>query len=505
MDASRPSQAPTRLAHRVASTSRAPGAVRSLPLSGVPHCDPIAVRPSPLGQGAPRERHGASARARSAPVNLVIDILPVGIGAVFAVALVGATAALETTEPTPAAAATNDGPALSRGINLARPFNLPTRDGDSYADPPFTHPDATVEPWELERLARIGFDHMRLPLSPGVFLSAEPSSRARLDGELRLFVETIIGAGLDVILDPHPTPGDHPFAPMDIQDDPQRLAAYEAWLLELAALALDHPGRVALGLMNEPQPDCEREDGTDWTEHQRRLHAAVRAAAPDLPVLVTPGCWSSTKGLAHLSMAPFDEQTRVDVHYYGPYAFTHQSPRWAAEPFRFVAGLAYPASEGTFEQTMRATARWQAHLRADGYTGPIDSAGARRIVADYYGRRQPDEREVRRTMDAIARWAAEQGIESDRILIGEFGAWRLQPPVADADRGSRARWLRDVREAAEAAGFGWAHWEYTSPFGIAVGPNRALDPAALDALGLDVSGAASSDAGASPNHRASVH
>ena len=432
-------------------------------------------------------------------MNLTVDILPLSLGAAFAVVFIGATAALGT-DARPLAASDDHRPALTRGINLARPFNLPTRSDDGYADPPFTHPDATVEPWELDRLARIGFDHVRLPLSPGVFLSAEPSPRASLDRELRAFVGSIVEAGLDVVLDPHPTPGDHPFAPMDIQDDPERLSAYETWLTELAELASDHPGRIALGLMNEPQPECRREDGTDWTVHQRRLHRAVRAVAPDLPLLVTPGCWSSAKGLAHLDMAPFDGRTLVDVHYYGPYAFTHQSPRWAAEPFRFVAGLAYPASEGTFEDTMRVTAAWQAHLRADGYRGSIDAAGARRIVADYYGRRQPDEREVARTMDRIAEWAADQGIGSDRILIGEFGAWRLQPPVAQADRGSRARWLRDVRAAAETRGFGWTHWEYTSPFGIVSGEGRELDPAAIEALGLEPNGPA-----ADASRRASVH
>ena len=411
------------------------------------------------------------------------DLLPSAVGAAVAIVFVGASVDPETN--TRSALVPDEPPALSRGINLARPFNLPAKTADGYADPPFTHPDATVEAWELERLERIGFDHVRLPLSPGVFLSAEPHARARLDGELRVFVDAVLDAGLDLILDPHPTPGDHPFAPVDIQDNPGRLAAYEAWLLELADLADDRSDRVALGLMNEPQPDCERTDGVDWTVHQKHLHRAVRTVAPHLTLLVTPGCWSSAKGLASLDMEPFGERTLVDVHYYGPYAFTHQSPRWAAEPFRFVAGLAYPASEGSFEDTMRATEAWQAHLRADGYSGAIDGAGARKVVADYYARRQPDAREVQRTMAEIAEWADREGVAAERILIGEFGAWRLQAPVAWADRGSRARWLRDVREAVETAGFGWSHWEYTSPFGIVSGEARELDPATLTALGLE--------------------
>ena len=66
-----------------------------------------------------------------------------------------------------------------------------------------------------------------------------------------------------------------------------------------------------------------------------------------------------------------------------------------------------------------------------------------------------------------------------------FGAWRLQPPVAGDADGSRERWLRDVRESAEERGFGWAHWAYTSPFGIVANEEtRALDDATIEALGL---------------------
>lgn len=437
--------------------------LRDVPAGHVAVGMPATVRPR---SGTTRAANDAARTVRALATALALAIVGVMSG--------GSTAAAET-----------EAPAFERGINLARPFNLPARDADGgYADPPFTHPDATVERWELDRLAAIGFDHVRLPVSPGVFMSAAPATRKRLDAELAAFVGETLYTGLDVLLDPHPTPGDRPFAPADILGSEDALLRYEAFLLDLAALALGHPpDRVALGLMNEPQAACEAE-GTDWTVHQRRLHAAVRRAAPELVLVVTPGCWSGAKGLAHLRMDAFDERTLVDVHYYGPYAFTHQSPRWAAEPFRFVAGLSYPAEEGSALRTLAISRRWQQHLREDGYSGEIDAPGAARIITDYYVRRRPDAREVERVMADIAEWAEAEGVPSDRIVIGEFGAWTLQPPVADAEDGSRARWLRDVRVAAEAQGFGWAHWEYTSPFGI-VGDDRALDPEVVEALGLD--------------------
>ena len=49
----------------------------------------------------------------------------------------------------------------------------------------------------------------------------------------------------------------------------------------------------------------------------------------------------------------------------------------------------------------------------------------------------------------------------------------------------RARYIRDVREVAEAAGFAWAFWNYFDGMGLTIDDaSHAFDPAITAALGL---------------------
>ena len=380
-------------------------------------------------------------------------------------------------------------PALERGINLARAFNLPRRDADGeLVGEPFSGPGAAVSDTEIATLAAVGFDHVRLPIDIGVMLDADTERRGDLLGRLEAFAKRLQGAGLEVLLDPHPYPGDPRWTAETILTglDAERYGRYRALLLDLAGVAgrLD-VGRTALGLMNEPQRACRAEEGTDWTVFQEDLYEAVRDMAPTLPIVLTTGCWSGIQALPELDMASYDDNTFIDLHFYDPYIFTHQSAPWVIKPFRFVAGLAYPASEGSTIGTLRSSNRWQDEM---GNVGVGDSASAAKVIADYYVRVRADRGTIDGAFDAITAWTEANDVSADRILVGEFGAWRLQPPLAEAADGSRERWLRDVRLSIEERGFGWAHWEYTSPFGIVADEEtRALDPATLRALGLSVS------------------
>jgi hypothetical protein len=48
----------------------------------------------------------------------------------------------------------------------------------------------------------------------------------------------------------------------------------------------------------------------------------------------------------------------------------------------------------------------------------------------------------------------------------------------------RARYVKDVRESAEAFGFPWAFWCLFDSMGLIDERTRTLDPAMFDALGL---------------------
>ena len=121
-------------------------------------------------------------------------------------------------------------------------------------------------------------------------------------------------------------------------------------------------------------------------------------------------------------------------------------------------GISQEAREAAYEQTARALQVY------------FDANPARPFIDGYF--------------DRVGAWAARNSIPRHRILLGEFGALRSDARHIAAAAPDRARYVRDVREAAEAGGFGWAFWNLFDGMGLMDDATRAFDPAMIAALGL---------------------
>lgn len=405
-----------------------------------------------------------------------------GLAAAIAVAVMAASA-LPAAKPARADLPAEP-PVFRRGINIGDYLAYPK----SSEWPIFRGSRATVSDAELDRLAALGLDFVRLPVEPGPMIDRSPAEVAELEARLLAFVRRAGARGLGVIVTGfarHETPR---WKAPDIvaRADSPELARYSAFLRRLAVLlAPFETGRVALALMNEPQPVCRRTDGPDWTEIQRKLHADVRAAAPRLTLVVTPGCWSKLEGLPYLDMTPFDTRTLVDVHYYEPFKFTHQAATWTLPELRYMAGVSFPARSTDKGRATDASARL--FLARKGEGGAQGLAPTIKLI-DAYVRENADEASVIRDIAAIGRWADRQKLDRRRVILGEFGVLRLPPEARVPDDGSRTRWLATVRRAAEKERLGWALWSYHSIFGLLEDEDAGrLDAGMIEALGLDAS------------------
>ncbi|NRG16354.1 cellulase family glycosylhydrolase [Rhizobiales bacterium] len=418
-------------------------------------------------------------------MSLVPKIVRVILALVFSVSL-------------PLLARGADLPQFSKGINLARLHNLAHRDPErpgKFLWPPFRGDLAKVSDAELKQLKDLGFDFIRLPVAPAPFLTVTEAESRILTDKLFDTVKRLQDHGFAVLLDPHPGHGGARFSAPRILSSPsnEEFEAYLQWLEGLARHMRRLPGRKsALGLMNEPQADCHHLVSTDWTDIQPLLYRAVRDVAPDLAVVLTGGCWSSHRALGYLDMAPYDENTIVDVHYYSPHYFTHQALPFASEPTRYLAGLAYPGADGNIDETLRLTEEHIAHMRRTRPERVADDAlsQAKAAISRYYDDPPPVDRAyISGHFDIIRRWAGAQNVDPARIVIGEFGAAR--PPAGLPAIPGRNAWIRDVREEAEASGFAWAYWDYNAGsgypgFGLVFdNESRTIDPDMVKALGLD--------------------
>lgn len=341
---------------------------------------------------------------------------------------------------------------------------------------------------ELRRFKALGFDFVRLAVEVGPWMVAPAGIRQALGERLADFIQRAHAAGLRTMVNMFPRPDSADWQPEDLlkSKDGAAFRTYRALLGEVA-LVLSDLGRFrpALELMNEPQAACRRTIGLDWAELQPLLYGDVRAVAKDLTIVVTGGCWSRIAGLAAVNMAAFDSNTLVDVHYYEPFSFTHQGAWWTVPELHHAAGLAFPPGTTDLKQVETAVGK----MLDTRHKGPAQER--RELMrqtmrnARRYKKENFDEAAIRAEMAELRDWAVRNGVPPGRILIGEFGVLRSWPESGLVDDGSRARWLRTVRSAAEAHGFGWALWSYEGVFGLINDETaKSLDSSMLDAIGL---------------------
>lgn len=389
----------------------------------------------------------------------------------------------------PARAATGAWP-FRRGVNawpwfaLTREFPAPRTD---YDWPPFQPQRPVPTPDDLRRLRATGLDFIRLPVDPGPFLAANATTRAKLLDMVDAAVTATLDAGLGIIVNVQANGATHYWNPdrMVSSTAAPEFAAYRGLVGELAGrLARFTPGMVALEPVNEPPQSC---DSNVWSQVQASLLTAARASSQTLPLVVTGGCGSMVSGLAALDPAPLaaSEPILFTFHFYEPYLFSHQGAPWMREPvYRALNNVPWPASAGSLDATLASV---RARMAQDTETSEADKQAAyaetERVLKVYFDAK-PDRWFIDKYLSQARAWTDAHGIAPERVIMGEFGALRTDAHYVAAPNPDRARYISDVRQSAEAAGFPWAFWDLFDGMGMMDGATRALDPAMVEALGL---------------------
>lgn len=343
----------------------------------------------------------------------------------------------------------------------------------------------TVTPEMFSALAEQGFDFIRLPTDPGPALAYGPGpDQDRLIEGMHAAAQMGIDAGLKVIVDLHPLPrGDEVGGIESMLGD--HFPDYVALVGRIAARLSDLPAdRTALELLNEPSFDCEGVYGgapPKWPAMQAKLHAAARAAAPDLTIILTGACWSQANALASLDPALIpDTNVLWTFHSYTPFTYTHQGAGWTDAPVKYLRDLPYPPSLMTPEIAAQVIAESADRMAAA--EGAADIDAITKAVQEYTATPEGD---AVYEITVAAAWADAHGIPRDRILLGEFGALHTVDGQAQPREWYHA-FLAEKRRAAEAAGMPWAVLSWAGDMGVAAAdlPDRRMSPETCAALGL---------------------
>ena len=387
-------------------------------------------------------------------------------------------------------AATPPSPRFRRGINtwpwfsLTKEYPAPRTD---YAWPPFQEQRPVPTRLDLQRLRAAGFDFVRIPVDPGPFLSFTGEQRTKLLTSLFDAVEAAISVDFSVIVNIQPNESTHYWVSQRMieSSNAPALDLYLALVDEISrGLNRLDTGRVALEPVNEPPQEC---DSSAWSEVQVALLNRARSVAPQLTLIATGACGSMIRGLEHIDPARLLQFKPIlfTFHFYEPYLFSHQGAPWMREPiYRWLNDVPWPASAGSLEHTLASVRR---RMAQDTSYPAQDKAAIfeeiQRVLVEYFAAR-PTRSFVEHYFGMVKSWAMLNHIPPEQILMGEFGALRSDSRYIASRAADRARYIRDVREVAEACRFSWAFWNLFDGMGLMDDSARTLDPDIIRALGL---------------------
>ena len=341
---------------------------------------------------------------------------------------------------------------LRRGINLSHWFAQAGEPG-AYTK---KHIDEYDTEDDIQLIRSMGFDHVRLGIDPGPLFDPQDPGHLQPEwlGYVNSTVKMVLSHGLAVIIDVHPAGG---FIRRMNEDDAHVRDFALFWRSLARNFSTFDPDVVFLEVMNEP----EVTDPYRWMGVQQALVEAIREGAPQHTIIVTGGRWSGLADL--LAIFPLRDQNLIyNFHYYEPMMFTHQGATWAGETQRDVHHAPYPSSPEAVRPMLDEIASPLERLQFIRYGQ--DRWNAERIAADFA---------------QAAEWQKKYGV---RVTVNEFGVFQKY-----SDPAARARYLLDVRTAAEDHGFGWTMWDYAGGFGVVdrqPGKPAVPDPVTLEALGL---------------------
>ena len=302
------------------------------------------------------------------------------------------------------------------------------------------HFDTFITEADIADIARMGFDHVRLPVD---YNWIEDEAGEPIEAGLR-HIDDCVGwcqaRGMNLLLDLHKAFG-YTFDPLEADADREVFfhdAALQARFIALwRRLAHRYGARanVAFDLLNEVVSPSVVEA---WNDIVDRTIAAIREIAPDTWIVVGGVCYNNVKSVPLLA-PPRDARVVYNFHCYEPMVFTHQKAYWV-EGMPADLDVAYPDD----------LARYQALSEQLSF----DLAGA--IAGEKVDALGPQFFEA---LFAPAIRAAEAN--DAPLYCGEYGVID-QAPAEDA-----LRWHADIAAAFDRHGIGRALWNYKNKdFGL---------------------------------------
>lgn len=295
---------------------------------------------------------------------------------------------------------------------------------------------------DIERIASLGLDHVRLPIDYDVFMK-ETDGQDIVNAEGLSHIDDCISwcrkCGLHLILDLHKAKG-YMFDSNEVSDSDRffedemlQEAFYETWEM-FAGKYGKNKDVMAFELLNEVVNPAYEDK---WNEIANTVIKRIRAIAPDIYIIVGGVNYNNVLAVPGIKVSG-DGKIVYNFHCYEPLCFTHQKAYWV-EGMTEDFDMSYPETMEVMRE--RSEAFSKDHMGAV-YDKRLDAGG------DFF--------------DILFRDAVDYAAENNvPLYCGEYGVID-RAPLPDT-----LRWMKDINKYFVKYGIGRALWNYKNKdFGL---------------------------------------
>jgi endoglucanase len=275
----------------------------------------------------------------------------------------------------------------------------------------------------FERIAGLGFNHVRIPITwdvPARTLQEPPYTiNAEFMARVKYVVDKAQEAGLMAIINMH----HHE----DIFANPD--AAKEEFLSQwkqIAEVFKGYDDRLLFEPLNEPHGNLSP---VKWNSYFADALSIIRETNPTRGIVMGIANYGGLSAVPKIVFPEGDNNIILSIHYYEPFQFTHQGAEWVDNSAPWLGT--------TWENT------------------------------------DLEQKSIKSQFQFAINFAKEHNVP---LNIGEFGAY------STADMDSRVLWTTFLARWFEQQGFSWAYWEFSSGFGFFNPATNAYNQRLVDAL-----------------------
>lgn len=320
---------------------------------------------------------------------------------------------------------------IKRGINLSHWLSQRIPNGPSIQE--------GMSEIDFNRIARAGFDHVRLPIDEEVLWYENGKKDKEAFSYLHKGIRWALQNDLKVIVDLHIVRSHYFNAGHDgkknlLWESAEAQAHFLQLWQELVQELKEYPtSDVAYEIMNEPTaPNHE-----DWNKLVEKAYQVIRKVEKERVLVIGSNMWQGVYTFPFLKVPKGDEYILLSCHFYEPFLLSHYQAGWT-EFGNYQGAVHYP---GELVTKQEFDALSEADRKLTGrFRGMVWNKA---MLASF--------------LSKAKQVADEKGLN---LYCGEFGIYE-KAPKADA-----LRWYKDVIEVFDSLDIAWSIWDYKGGFGV---------------------------------------